>query len=89
MTQRPDHQHRSDSGDDGGEVSDVSGMDDAQADEAIEPEDATAGAPESDTGGPDEGPLAPTAQKEGSSSPDAAVGESDEEDPARADRPEH
>lgn len=44
-----------------GQVSEVSGMDPAEADDAISPGDATAGAPEGESGTPDSGPAGPDA----------------------------
>ena len=44
-----------------GQVSEVSGMDPADAETPISPGDATAGAPEGESGRPDSGPAGPNA----------------------------
>ncbi|QIK75807.1 hypothetical protein [Nocardioides piscis] len=44
-----------------GEVSEVSGMDPADAETPISPGDATSGAPEGESGQPDSGPAGPNA----------------------------
>ncbi|MDT9593431.1 hypothetical protein RDV89_10160 [Nocardioides zeae] len=44
-----------------GQVSEVSGMDPADADTPIAPDQATAGYPDSESGQPDEGPAGPDA----------------------------
>ena len=49
---------------DEGQVSEVSGMDPAEADTPIDPSDATAGTPEGEAGEPDEGEAGPDASPE-------------------------
>lgn len=47
-----------------GEVSEVSGLDPADAETPIQPSDATAGSPEAESGRPDEGEAGPDAAPE-------------------------
>lgn len=53
---KPDNEQQSE-----GQVSEVSGMDPAEADTPIAPDQAVAGYPDSESGGPDEGPAGPNA----------------------------
>jgi hypothetical protein len=47
-----------------GQVSEVSGMNPADSETPIDPSDATAGTPEGESGGPDEGATGPDAAPE-------------------------
>lgn len=47
-----------------GQASEVSGMDPADSETPIDPSDATAGTPEGESGGPDEGEAGPDAAPE-------------------------
>lgn len=53
---KPEHEEQSE-----GQVSEVSGMDPAEADTPIAPDQAVAGYPDSESGHPDEGPAGPDA----------------------------
>ncbi|HEY1133474.1 MAG TPA: hypothetical protein VGE77_02775 [Nocardioides sp.] len=56
MSERKDDDQQS-----AGQVSEVSGMDPAEADTPIAPDQAVAGYPDSESGAPDEGPAGPNA----------------------------
>jgi len=59
--QQPDEQRTDE--DQEGQVSEVSGMDPADRDTPVAPEDATAGYPDSESGEPDEGAAGPEASQ--------------------------
>lgn len=70
IVERPDLGYRADMSNsrdqkdpDQGQVSEVSGMDPAESDEPISPEDATAGSPDGESGEPDEGAAGPEASQ--------------------------
>ncbi len=57
----PDHDQPEDHAQDGKQVSEVSGMDPAEADDKILPGDATAGSPSDESGAAQEGTAGPNA----------------------------
>ncbi|MDO9397683.1 MAG: hypothetical protein Q7T71_14135 [Herbiconiux sp.] len=66
MTHEDTHEHTHDADEQDapqseGQVSEVSGMDPAEATTPIQPDQATAGYQESESGSPDEGPAGPNA----------------------------